>query len=98
MKRYQVLLLVAIVTATIAGTARVAQLAHYRLQHIETALGINVDHPDGQIHDAFVIVMDALRHMHNDIEANKGNDREYKPLQEKSKNRTYTIHRDAEDF
>lgn len=98
MKRITVLLVIALGLITGGAALRGAQLVHYRLQHIETALGINVDHPDGQIHDAFVIVMDALRHMHNDIEANKGNDREYKPLQEKSKNRTYTIHRDAEDL
>ncbi len=85
MKRWKVLLLVALVTVALAGTARLAQLAHYRLQHIETALGINDEHPDGQIHDAFKALMEALRHIHDEMDENNETIR---PLTNE-KNRTY---------
>jgi hypothetical protein len=84
MKRWKVLLLVALVTVTLAGTARVAQLAYYRLVHIETALGINPANPDGQLKDAFEGLMNALRHIHDEMDENNETVR---PLTEKQ--RTY---------
>ncbi len=90
MKRWKALLLVALVAVTLAGTARVAQLLHYRLQHIETAVGINAENPDGQIHEAFVSLMKALRHIHDEMDENNENVR---PLSEK--NRTYETRLDA---
>ena len=82
MKRWKVLLLVALAAVTLAGTARLAQLAHYRLVHIETALGINEDHPDGQMHDAFKALMEALRHIHDEMDENNEN---FRPLIEEEK-------------
>ena len=80
MKRWKGLLLVGLVAVTLAGTARVALLAHYRLVAIETALGINADNPDGQLKDAFESLMKALRHIHDEMDENNETIR---PLTEK---------------
>ena len=37
---------------------------HARLDHIETALGINPETPDGQMYSSFLSLRDALIHLH----------------------------------
>ena len=84
MKRIFVILMVGFNLITVAAGARVVQLAHYRLQHIETAVGINEYNPDGQIYDSFVAVMKGLNIINNKL---GHNNETFRPTPQKE--RTY---------
>lgn len=87
------LTLLAFLSVILAGEI----VMHKRINHIETAVGINADNPDGQIYASFRTLMEGMTHIHNDLERHAGKDREYKPLQEKEKDRTYDIYREAQN-
>ena len=64
MNRLVVIVLIGLNSIALTGIAYVVQLAHYRLQHIETALGINSYNPDGQMRSAFEGIRDGIIHLH----------------------------------
>ena len=82
MKRWAVILLIGL--NAIALTAA-AVIVDERLRHIETAVGIDVENPDGQIYAGFQALMNAMKHIHDDMDENNETIR---PLTEK--NKTYT--------
>ena len=48
------------------AAAYATYLAHYRVQHIETSLGIDSEYPNGRVRASFKVLVDMLRHMHEE--------------------------------